>query len=132
MVSAEYACDFLTTCFPTAFGSHLEFLCKTQKHIYLRNGVRQSDFVKNFDPQGIRRVYWQLFLKMVFSPFLAAILNFCVKHKNAFISETVPERAISTKFLSTGDQQSLLAMFLKNSLPANFGSHLEFLCKKHL
>ena len=29
-----------------------------------------------------------------------AILNFCVKHKNAFISETVPDRAILTNFFT--------------------------------
>ena len=32
--------------------------------------------------------------------FLAVILNFCVKHKNAFILETVRDRAISTNFLT--------------------------------
>ena len=48
--------------------------------------------------------------KNVFLPLLAAILNFCVKCKNVFISETERDRAISTKVLthrvsaeSTGD-----------------------------
>ena len=36
--------------------------------------------------------------KIVFLPFLVAILNFCIKCKNAFISEMVQDGAISTKF----------------------------------
>ena len=51
-----------------------------------------------FDPQGICRVYWQLFAKIVFPPLLAAILNFCVKHKNPLISETERDRAIDKIF----------------------------------
>ena len=38
--------------------------------------------------------------KIVFPPLLAAILNFCVNHKNAFISEMERDRAISAKFLT--------------------------------
>ena len=52
------------------------------------------------DPQFIRRVYWQLFEKIVFLSLLAAILNFCVKRKNQLISEMERDRAISTKFLT--------------------------------
>ena len=78
------------------------------------------------------------FPKNCFPAILVAILNFCVKRKNAFILETVRDRAISTKFLtprvsatfftprlseeSTGD-------FPKNQFPAIFHSHLEFLHK---
>ena len=39
-VLAEHTGDFLTICFPATFGSHLEFLCKAQKHTYLRNGAK--------------------------------------------------------------------------------------------
>ena len=38
--------------------------------------------------------------KMVFLPFLTAILNICVKCKNAFILEMVRDTAISMKFLT--------------------------------
>ena len=64
-----------------------------QKRIYLGNGARSSNFDEIFDPQGICRVYWRLFAKIVFLPLLAAVLNFFVKHKNAFISETEQDRA---------------------------------------
>ena len=45
------------------------------------------------------------FQKKIFSPKMAAILNFRIsrkiaKHKNAYISKTVLDRAISTKFLT--------------------------------
>ena len=33
---------FAKNCFPTTFGGHLEFLPKTQKHIYLGKNVRQN------------------------------------------------------------------------------------------
>ena len=40
------------------------------------------------------------FREIFVPPFLAAILNFCVKHKNAFISEMVQDREILTKLFS--------------------------------
>ena len=40
--------------------------------------------------------------EIIFLPFLAAILKFCVKYKNAFISETVLDRTISTNFFGQG------------------------------
>ena len=36
-ISAESTGDFSTNCFPTNFGGHLEFLCKMQIHVDLRN-----------------------------------------------------------------------------------------------
>ena len=48
---------------------------------------------KNFNP-WVSTVIWHFCPKIVFPAILAAILNFCVKHKNAFISETRPDRAI--------------------------------------
>ena len=46
-----------------------------------------------------------IFKKKIFSQKMAAILNFrmfrkIAKHKNAYISKTVVDRAISTKFLT--------------------------------
>ena len=40
------------------------------------------------------------FPKNRFLPLLEAILNFCVKRRNAFISESERDRAISTTFLT--------------------------------
>ena len=60
--------------------------------------------------------------KMVFLPFLAAILHFCVKHESTFISEMVRDRRNLKKFF---DAQG----FPKNHFPTIFGGHLEFLHK---
>ena len=116
---------------PATFGGHLEFLCKIQKRIYLVNSVRQSDFDKIFDPQGMCRVYWRLFAKITFPPLLAAILNFYVKRKSAFILETVRHRAISMKFWthkvsaqSAGDFMQKIAFLPLLSAILNF-------CVKH-
>ena len=72
-------------------------------------------------------VYWGFFAKIVFLPLLAAILNFCVKRKNMFISETERDRAILTKFLTHRVSAGLLANFCKNRFPTTFAGHLEFL-----
>ena len=78
------------------FGAIWNF-CVKGKPIYLRNGARYSDFDEIFDPQVICIVFWLLFPKVVFPPYFAAILNFSIKCKNTFISETVRDRAISLK-----------------------------------
>ena len=49
------------------------------------------------------RVYWRVFAKIVYSPLLAAILNFCAKCKDVFISEMEQVRVILTKRLSHRD-----------------------------
>ena len=49
------------------------------------------------------RVYWRVFTKIVYSPLLPAILNFCVKCKYVFISEMEQVRVILTKLLSHRD-----------------------------
>ena len=72
-------------------------------------------------------VYWRVFSKFLLLPLLAAILNFFIKCKSAFILEIERARVISTKFLihnadSIGD-------FCKNCFPTIFGGHLEFLHK---
>ena len=54
-----------------------------------------------------------------FSPlFLAAILNLCVKHKNEFISVTVQDRAILTKFLIPRISGDSSATFFQKSFSA--------------
>ena len=92
--------------------------------------VRDRGILLKFSTPKVSRVYWQLFTKIAFPPLLAAILNFCVKCKSAFISETVQDGAILTKFLICRVyMQSLLATFCKNRFPATFSNHFEFLCK---
>ena len=70
------------------------------------------------------------FAKVAFLQFLAANLHFCVKCKNAFISETLQDRVIMTKFLihtisaeSTGD-------FRKNAFPPFLAAILNFCFKR--
>ena len=53
----------------------------------------------------MNRVHWQLFPKISFPPFLAAILNFCVKRKNKFILETVQDRDFDKIFDPQGISQ---------------------------
>ena len=65
--------------FPPFLVSHLEFLHKMQKCIYLVNGERQSNFNGIFDQQGICKVYWHFSPKIVFLPFLTPIFNFGIK-----------------------------------------------------
>ena len=69
------------------------------------------------------------FSQIVFLSLLAAILNFCVKPQNTFILETVPDRAISTKFLSHRGSAGFTGDFSQKLFSANFGGHLEFLRK---
>ena len=72
------------------------------------------------------------FQKKNFSQKLAAILNFRIfrkiaKHKNAYISKTVLDRAISTKFLTHRvSLQITHANFQKKFDLAKNGSHFEF------
>ena len=70
--------------------------------------------------QGICRVYWQLLEKIAFPPLLAAILNFCIKRKSTFISETVQDRAISTKFWTRRVSAECTGDILQKSLSRHF------------
>ena len=60
---------------------------------------------------------------------MAATLNFCVKRKSAFISETVRDIAISMKFLTRRVSAESTDDFPKNRFPAIFDGHLDFLRK---
>ena len=72
------------------------------------------------------------FQKNFVSPKMAAILNFRIfrkiaKHKNAYISKTVLDRAISTKFLSHRvSLQSSHANFQKNFILPKMAAILNF------
>ena len=68
------------------------------------------------------------FAKIVFPPLLAAILNFCVKCKNVFISETERDRVISTNVL-TGKVSAQCSGFFPKNIFRHFWLHLEFLRK---
>ena len=87
--------------FLAIFDGLLEILRKMQKCIYLGNGARFRDF-EVFDLQGIHRVICNFLPTIVFPPFFVAILNYCVKHKNIFISEMVQDRAISILLVMLG------------------------------
>ena len=73
-----------------------------------------------------------IFKKKNFSQKMAAILNFRIfckiaKHKNAYISKTVLDRAISTKFLTPRvSLQSSYPIFKKKFSLAKNGGHFEF------
>ena len=80
-----------------------------------------------------RRVYLRSsfpnFQKIFVSPKMAAILNFRIfrkiaKHKNAYISKTVLDRAISMKFLT--HRVSLPCQCSKKIYLAKNGGHFEF------
>ena len=58
--------------------------------------------------------------KINFPPLLAAILNFCVKYKSAFISETVQDRVISTKSWTRRVSAECTGNILRKSLSRHF------------
>ena len=91
--------------------------------------MRWSDFDEIFDPQGICRVYWRLFAKIVFPPLLAAILNFYVKRKNPLISETERDRVILTKFLTCRVAAGSTGNFSQNIFPPLLVAILNFCVK---
>ena len=88
-----------------------------QKHVYLRNGVRWSDFDEFFYPQRTRKVYWRLFVKIIFPPLLVVILNFSAKCNRSEIEGF--QRVYWRLFVKIGflpllaAKKSLLATFLQ-------------------
>ena len=76
-----------------------------------------------------------IFKKNFVSPKMAAILNFRIfrkiaKHKNAYISKTVLDRAISTKFLTPWvSLESSHANFQKNFILPKMAAILNFCAK---
>ena len=76
------------------------------------------------------RVYWRVIAKIVYSPLLAAILNFCVKCKDVFISEMEQVRVILTKLLSHRDICILYwRVFTEILLPPLLAAILNFFIK---
>ena len=119
----SYLQVFVKNGFPAIFDSHIEFLCKMQKRINLVNGARYSYLDKNFSQHP------QLFDKNQFTLFFAAILNFYVKCKNTFISETVPDRGIPTKFLTLGVYTVICSCLPKMAFPPFLVAILKFCIK---
>ena len=74
-----------------------------------------------------------IFKKNFVSPKMAAILNFRIfakiaKHKNAYISKTLLDRAISTKFLTRRvSLRSSFPNFQKNFVSPKMAAIFEFL-----
>ena len=70
------------------------------------------------------------FPKNRFCATLTTILSFCVKCKNAMISEMVRDREVSLKFLIRRVSAESTGSFSQKSLSRHFfGGHLEFLSK---
>ena len=77
-------------------GAIFEFLRKMQQGVYIGSSLRrQADFGRILGQEGVCWNISTFFKNIILMPFLVAILNFCRKHKNVFISETVENRAIS-------------------------------------
>ena len=75
--------------------------CEKQKNRNISKTVRDRAISTEFLTHRVVEKYSIQNLKnFQFSPFLAAILNFCEKRKNLNISETVRDRAIWTEFLT--------------------------------
>ena len=133
-ISANYSVIFQKIFLPLKMVAILNFciFAKKCKNTNFLLSARWSDFNEIFDPQGMSRVNWWLLPKIVFQPFLAAILDFCEKRKNAFISGKERDRAISMKFLTHWVSAEYTGEFLTKCFAAIFGSHLEFLCKTQI
>ena len=84
----------------------------------------------NFQPTGYLESVLVTFPKITFPLFWAAILNFCVKHKIAFISETVKDGDISTNFIYPwGSCRVCWQNFVKLIFPLFFVAILKFCIK---
>ena len=115
--------------FPVTFGSHLEFLHKMQKCIYLGNGARLSDFDEIFYPQGICIVYWQLFAKVASPPLLEAVMNFRVKHKSTLSRKRCEIERFQQKFDPQGICIVYWGLFPKITFLPLFAAILNFCIK---
>ena len=85
--------------------------------------------LKFLTPPGYPQRQLAFFPKNRFPTVLGAILNFCVKQKNTFISETVQNRAFSAKFLTLGVSAESSGGFTQKLFSLRFGGHLKFLRK---
>ena len=92
--------------------------------IYLT--MRDRGILLKFSTHRVSRVYWRLFTKNHFPATFGGHLEFLLKIKSAFISETVWDRE---SFDLQGVGWVAWKLFAKYRFPATFSFHLEFLCK---
>ena len=137
-VSAESTGDFLQkNVFPPLLATILNFCVKRRIVFVLETECDRAILTKfwthrvsaestDYSSQKLfSRHFWRLFPKIFFSPLLVAILNFCVKRKYWFISETERDRVISTNFFTHRVSAESTGDFSQKS----FGGHFEFLRK---
>ena len=87
---------------------------KLGKYIHSIKIWKSLDFGKNFSQKMVAILNFRIFRKIA-------------KHKNAYISKTVLDRAISTKFLTHRvSLQSSHANFQKNFVLPKMAAHFEF------
>ena len=120
---------FSKNSFPNIFGSHLEFLHKTQKHFFLRNSVRKSDFDKIFDPQGYTHSHLALFAQNYFPAIFGGHLEFLRKSQKCNYLRNGAKYSEFKEMFGPPGYPGSSDTFARNCLPAIFTSHLEFLHK---
>ena len=115
-------------CFPGTFCSHVEFLRKTKKCIYLRNGARQNVYDKMFESKGICRVNWQIFPQFFSPASLGSHLEFLrkMKEKSIYFENCVRLRYFDEIFYPRGIRRVNWWLSPKIVFPPLFGGHLEF------
>ena len=86
--------------FSSSFGGHLEFLHKCKNAFISKTERDRMISTKFLTSRVSAESTGDHSPKNRFPATLVAILNFCLKCKNVFISETERHRAISTKFLT--------------------------------
>ena len=118
---------FPENCFPVIFGKNLEFLCKMQRHSFYQKRCEIEHFRPNFRPPWAYTVIWHFLPKIIVPPFLACILNFCVKIKSEFISEMVQDRQ---KFRPTGYVEKFSATFCNKPIFLPFLAAILNFCAK--
>ena len=72
---------------PVIFNGHLDF-CVKRKNAFISERVKDIPILMKFLAPRLYAVIWHFFPKVVFLTVLVAILNVCVKCKDAFILET--------------------------------------------
>ena len=119
--------------FPAIFGGFLAdfwIFAKYAKTHLSRTRCEIGQFWQNIWPAGYQQSILVTFSQIVFLPLLPAILNFCVKCKNAFISETVLDRVISSNFWPQDIRRVYWPLFSKMIFPPILAAILNF-CVKH-
>ena len=137
-ISVEYFSQFSKNFCLAKNGSHFEFSKFSQKiakhkNAYISKTVLDRAISTKFLTHRVSlESSYPNFEKIFVSPKMAAILNFRIfakiaKHKNAYISKTLQDRAISTKFLTHRVYlQSSHANFPKNFVSPKMAAIFNF------